>query len=173
VKHRGDALTESQSVEKKDDRQDSHIKPFLTIEPAEYMKDRVVYKIKVYDKLGDRQKLLYLATSTVGIVVAASVPAVINLGFDLVVPTVLSLIVTILVSAEKLFHFREHWRNYDEMAAFLRSEQLQFQTGSGEYKDKGEAFDRFVTRVEGAISNERKDTIEMRTQETNAGLQGS
>jgi hypothetical protein len=121
------------------------------------------------------RSIWYLATSLVGIVVAASVPAAINLGFDPVVPTILSLIVTILVSAEKLFHFREHWRNYDEMAAFLRSEQLQFQTGSSDYKDKDQdgdkAFCRLVTRVEQAISSERKDTIEMRTQESDVSRQ--
>ena len=168
----------SQTDAKDCDGQESHIKPKLKITPEEYMKDRVVYKINIYDELSKQQKRLYQATSLVGIVLAASVPVIINLDkFDQRVPTVLSLIVTILVSMEKLFHFREHWRNYDEMAAFLRSEQLQFQTRAGEYKEKDregdKAFDLFVTRIEQAISNERKDTIEMRTTETNAGLQGN
>ena len=168
----------SQTDAKDCDGQESHIKPKLKITPEEYMKDRVVYKINVYDELSKQQKRLYQVTSLVGIVLAASVPVIINLDkFDQRVPTVLSLIVTILVSMEKLFHFREHWRNYDEMAAFLRSEQLQFQTRAGEYKerdqDSDKAFDLFVTRIEQAISNERKDTIEMRTTETNAGLQGN
>lgn len=147
----------------------SHIKPQLSITPEEYMHDRVIYKMQVYDRLSKQQKLLYQTTSLVGIILAASVPVLINLGVDSIVPTVLSLIVTILVSVEKLFHFREHWRNYDEMAAFLRSEQLKFQTKAGEYARKDDnsdpSFQKFVTRTERAIIDERKETIEMRTRE--------
>jgi hypothetical protein len=69
-----------------------------------------------------------------------------------------------------LFHFREHWRNYDDIAAFLRSEQLHFQTLAGVYKEKAgkpdEAFRLFVRRIEEGIKEERSDTIEMRTRET-------
>jgi hypothetical protein len=165
-------MTASQIVAKDHDRQASHIKPHLSLTPEEYMEDRVVYKIKVYDRLSQQHRCRYQVTSLVSIVLAASVPVFINLDFSRLVPTLLSLIVTILVSMEKLFHFREHWRNYDEMAAFLRSEQLQFQTGAGEYKakdqDNDKVFHQFVARIEHAISSERKDTIEMRTQENNA-----
>lgn len=87
-------------------KQDSHIKEQLSITPEEYMKDRVVYKIKVYDRLSKQQERLYQTTSLVGIILAASVPVLINLQVNSIVPTVLSLIVTILVSMEKLFHFR-------------------------------------------------------------------
>lgn len=157
-------------VNKQDNgKSDSHIKPQLAITPEEYMKDRVVYKIQVYDKLSKQHKFRYQTTSLVGIILAASVPVLINLGVGTIVPTVLSLIVTILVSVEKLFHFREHWRNYDELAAVLRSEQLKFQTKAGEYAredhDADGIFKKFVTRIEQAISEERKETIEMRTRE--------
>lgn len=157
-----------QTIPRQSYKPDTHIKPDITISPDEYMQDRVIYKINLYDRLGDEQKWLYWGTSLVSIVLAASVPVLINLGVDVIIPTVLSLIVTILVAVEKLFHFREHWRNYDEIAAFLRSEQLLFQTGTGDYKEKEKscelAYQRFVTRVERAICNERADTIEMRTQ---------
>ena len=33
----------------------------------------------------------------------------------------MSLFVTVLVSAEKLFHFRQHWRNYDSIESYLRA----------------------------------------------------
>ncbi|MCG3156426.1 MAG: hypothetical protein DKINENOH_03050 [bacterium] len=210
-----DILIERSKQEK--DKQKSHIKPQLSITPEEYMMDRLVYKIHVYDRLSKRHELLYKATSLVGIILAASVPVLINLQVNSIVPTVLSLIVTILVSVEKLFHFREHWRNYDEMAAILRSEQLKFQTRAGEYAPKEQApdqnknfneaqnpeagepvtegqqtdgnqnvaetqnatsgkhvrkdhnsdsaFKMFVSRIEQAISDERKETIEMRTRE--------
>lgn len=114
----------------------SHIKSKLQITPQEYMQDRVIYKMDVYGKLGRKQKRLYQVTSFLGIVISASVPVLINLNVILIVPTLLSLAVTILVAAEKLFHFREHWRNYDSCASFLRSEQLLFQTKAGIYERK-------------------------------------
>ena len=89
-------------------KQDSHIKSTLSLSPEEYMNDRVVYKINNYVKKSERQKLFYHVTSVLAIVFAASVPVLINLGVNLVLPTILSLVVTILVSLEKLFHFREH-----------------------------------------------------------------
>jgi hypothetical protein len=147
----------------------SHIKSVLSISPEEYMKDRVVYKIDVYTKKSEQHKSWYQLTSVLGIILASSVPVLINLDVNVIVPTVLSLVVTILVSLEKLFHFREHWRNYDAIAAFLRSEQLQYQTLSGVYKEKagnpGDAFQAFVRRIEEGIKDERNDTIEMRTRE--------
>jgi len=149
---------------------ESHIKPQLSISAEDYMKDRVVYKINLYAKKSAQQKFWYQLTSVLGIICAASVPVLINLGVGVTVPTLLSLVVTILVSLEKVFHFREHWRNYDAIAAFLRSEQLQFQTVSGVYKEKAgkpeEAFRLFVRRIEEGIKEERNDTIEMRTRET-------
>ena len=149
--------------------QDSHIKSTLSISPDEYMNDRVVYKINKYVEKSERQKIYYQVTSIVAIVFAASVPVLINLGVNLVLPTILSLVVTILVSLEKLFHFREHWRNYDTIASVLRREQLEFQTLSGVYKKKDskldDTFPIFVRRIEEAIRAERNDTIEMRTSE--------
>lgn len=140
----------------------------LEILPEDYMRERVHFKMKVYTKLGDRHRWLYYITSFASIVCAAVVPVLISLGKDFQFhATVLSLLVTIFVSMEKLFHFRQHWRNYDSIESFLRSEQLYFQTKSGVYdkKDEKDAFELFVRRIEDAIKNEREQTIEMRTQE--------
>ena len=150
--------------------QNAHIKPQLSISPEEYMKDRVVYKINRYTEKSEQNKFWYQLTSVIAIICSASVPILINLGVAAIVPTILSLVVTLLVSLDKLFHFREHWRNYDAMAAFLRSEQLQFQTLSGPYRKKAsrpkEAFQLFAKNIETGIKEERNDTIEMRTKET-------
>jgi len=158
---------------------DAHIKPKLAIDPEEYMQDRAIYKMERYARKSMWHKYWYQWTSVAVIVFSASVPVLINLSdnvpvlntftFNILVPTLLSLAVTILVSLEKLFHFREHWRNYDAMAAFLRSEQLQFQTHSGAYREKSakpeDAFRHFVKRIEEGIKEERNDTIAMRTRE--------
>ncbi len=151
-------------------KEDSHISPALSISSQKYMEGRVVFKIKAYAKKSQQQKFWYQFTSFAAIVFGASVPVLINLGVDAIIPTILSLIVTILVSLEKLFHFREHWRNYDSIAAFLRTEQVQFQTQAGVYnrkrvKNQDEAFRLFVRRIEEGIKEERSDTIGMRTAE--------
>ena len=140
----------------------------LEISPEDYMRERVSYKMKAYGKLGKRHRWLYYITSFASIACAAIVPVLISLGTEYQrSATILSLLVTIFVSVEKLFHFRQHWRNYDSIESFLRSEQLYFQTHSGVYDKKNEkdAFELFVRRIEDAIKNEREQTIEMRTQE--------
>lgn len=140
----------------------------IEISSANYMRERVHYKMKLYGKLAKKHRWFYYIASFTSIVCAAIVPVLISLGKDFQFSaTILSLMVTILVSMEKLFHFRQHWRNYDSIESFLRSEQLYFQTRSGVYdkKDENEAFELFVRRIEDAIKNEREQTIEMRTQE--------
>lgn len=140
----------------------------LEISPEDYMRERVHYKMTRYGKISRKHRWFYYITSFASIVCAAIVPVLISLGNDFQLPaTILSLLVTIFVSVEKLFHFRQHWRNYDSIESFLRSEQLYFQTHSGVYDKKNEkdAFELFVRRIEDAIKNEREQTIEMRTQE--------
>ncbi|HQU84192.1 MAG TPA: DUF4231 domain-containing protein [Pyrinomonadaceae bacterium] len=141
----------------------------LKLTSKQYMRERVHYKMKVYGKLSKRHRWLYYISSFTSIVCAAVVPVLIVQTGDCYkfAATVLSLIVTILVSMEKLFHFRQHWRNYDSIESFLRSEQVYFQTRSGVYDKKKptEAFELFVRRIEDGIKNEREQTIEMRTQE--------
>lgn len=162
-------MNATQAITSEKSAEVSHIKPDLSISREEYMKDRVVYKINLYDKLSKEQKFRYQITSLVGIILSASVPALITVGVPSVIPTVLSVMVTILIAVEKLFHFREHWRNYDMLAAYLRTEQLKYQTGAGEYAKKAQdaekAYKLFVKRVERAIQDERNDTIGMRTGE--------
>jgi hypothetical protein len=138
----------------------------LKLNPEEYLKDRVIFKINLYLRLSRRQRWLYFISSTISIICAALVPVLISQKLELYA-TILSLIVTIFVSMEKLFHFREHWRNYDSIESFLRREQLYFQTQTGVYHKKSEAmaFNLFVKRVEEGIKQERDETIEMRTKE--------
>lgn len=164
-------MTENSVRGEKADKGD-HLQLELQISEEDYMKNRVVFKIKIYDKLSKRHRNRYYLFSVLSIIFAATVPVLINLDLGtvaLIVATFLSLAVTILVSLEKLFHFREHWKNYDMMAWVLRREQLYFQTKTGPYdegkQEKNQAFALFVKNVEEAIKNEREETIEMRTQE--------
>jgi hypothetical protein len=134
--------------------------------PEKYIETRVDFKTEVYRKKGDRYRWGYLITASAAAVAAATVPVLINLnGVPPIVPTLLSLLVTILVSLEGVFHLREHWKNYDLIKSFLRQESCLFQARAGAYRNKTphEAFVLLVERVEDGIAKERSQTIEMRT----------
>ncbi|MGH7597300.1 MAG: DUF4231 domain-containing protein [bacterium] len=141
--------------------------------PETYFGKRVEYKIDLYFKLSKQSKNRYYAVSATSIILSAIVPVVINLKiseilppvFQTLLPTVLSLMVTILVSLERLFQFREHWKNYDFAEESLRREKFLFQARTGEYKNLSdqEAFALFVNRFEDTIHRERAQTIEART----------
>lgn len=157
----------------------SHPSPETTtsIDPEKYMTRRVEHKISLYQRLSKQQKYRYHAVAAVTIMLAPLVPVTVNLFKEqTLVPTILSLALTILVGLEKLFLFREHWKNYDAAEESLRREKYLFQARSGVYEgrrnDKGvfepldsdEAFRLFVQRFEDRIHEEREETIEARTQ---------
>ena len=134
--------------------------------PAEYLQTRVDFKTEAYRRKGEHYRFGYQSTATVAAIAAAAVPVLINLkDVHAIVPTLLSLLVTILVTMEGIFHFREHWKSYDLMKSFLRQEACLFEAGAGAYRGKApnEAFVLLVERVEEAIAKERAQTIEMRT----------
>lgn len=133
----------------------------------DYIKTRVDFKTEAYRKKGERYRRGYLITACTSAVFAATVPVLINLApaVPKIVPTLLSLLVTILVGLEGIVHLREHWKNYDLIKSFLRQESCLFQARSGAYRKLAEAdaYVLLVERVEEAIAKERAQTIEMRT----------
>ena len=140
-----------------------------------YMNERVDFKINLYQWLSRRNKILYYLVGSGSIMLAATVPVAVNFFEQNLVPTILSLALTILVGLEKLFLFREHWKNYDYAEELLRREKYLFQARAGVYSgrknDNSEfeplsddvAFHLFVTNFESIIHDERSDTIEKRT----------
>jgi hypothetical protein len=133
--------------------------------PEEYLRTRVAFKTEAYRVKGTMYRWCYLTTATTSAVAAATVPVLINLTVDKIYPTILSLVVTVLVGIEGIFHWREHWKNYDLMKTFLRQEAYLFEAGAGAYRGKTpeDAFKLLVERVEDQISKERAQTIQMRT----------
>jgi hypothetical protein len=137
--------------------------------PDEYLKSRVRFKAEKYTAKGDMYRRCYLTTAVTSAIAAATVPVLINLNdVPLIYPTLLSLLVTILVGVEGIFHWREHWKNYDLMKSFLRQETFLYEAGAGPYRQKEppDAFTLLVERVEEEISKERAQTIQMRTART-------
>ena len=139
--------------------------PYSARTPEEYLQTRVDYKTDAYRIKGDMYRRWHLATATISAIAAAAVPVLINLNIPSIYPTMLSLLVTALVGAEGIFHWREHWKNYDLMKSYLRQEACLFQAKGGPYREQTEsaAFVLLVERVEEAIAKERAQTIQMRT----------
>ncbi len=155
---------------------DLSIEKYLNLSPEEYVTKRAAERINSYADAAKSQSRWYYGTSTAAIIGSAIVPVLVNLGKQLtnvgidpvLATTIISLIVTILVSAEKLFRFREHWRSYETVAAALRYEQLLFQTRAGKIYGKTGAteeqlFPQFVKRFEGLILEEKNMRIAMET----------
>lgn len=96
--------------------------PSISVRNVEdYLRTRVDFKIDAYRKKGDMYRCCYLSTSATSAIAAATVPVLINLhDLPSIYPTLLSLLVTVLVGIEGIFHWREHWKNYDLMKSFLR-----------------------------------------------------
>lgn len=132
-----------------------------------YINDRLGNKINIYNKLGDNYKRIFWLTTSISLICAALVPVLINQEGCEVWATGLSLVVTITVGLQGIFHPREHWRNYDMISATLRREEMLFSTQSGEYEklDEKQRFHLLVRHVEEFIAREREETIIMRTSE--------
>lgn len=142
----------------------------LRWEPETYLKERVYFKIAAYTKKANRYRWWHTLFAIAIAIGAASVPVLINISESDFLPTLVSLIVTILVGIEGVIHFRGHWRNYDLMKTFLRTEANLFRAKAGIYKEftsESSAFIHFVERIEEEIAKERSQTIEMRTSQSN------
>lgn len=134
--------------------------------PEAYLRTRVDFKIEAYRSKGQMYRWCYLTSATLSCIAAAIVPVLINWkDMPPLYPTLLSLLVTILVGIEGIFHWRDHWKNYDLMKSFLREESYLYQAGAAAYRGKtpSAAFTLFVERIEHEIASERARTVQMRT----------
>lgn len=138
---------------------------------SDYTKDRLQHKINIYYKKANKNKGYYYIVALLIAASAAFVPVLVNLDFKFinieskVWATVFSLLVSIGVAVQEIFHFREHWRNYNLIDSNLRSEEMLFSMSAGAYADKKEEEKTkiFVQRIEELIRDERWETINMRT----------
>ena len=137
----------------------------VEISPTSYLEERVDFKIDLYKRLSRKQRNLYYLVSSLAIILAASAPVAVNVADGKLIPTVAGLLVTILFGLEKLFLFREHWKNYDLAEESLLKEKYLFQSKAGPYAEIGdeESFRLFVENFEARINEERTETIEART----------
>ena len=137
-----------------------------------YMKERVQYKIKIYDKKAHSYRRWYYFLAVTTAICATLVPLLINLQIPenwvidkYTAATALSLYVSVGVALQEIFRFREHWRNFDLIYANLRREQMLFSGSARPYAEKAEKIKQelFIENIEELIKNERWETINMQT----------
>jgi Protein of unknown function (DUF4231) len=140
---------------------------FKSMQADEYVQQRVMQFSEWYDKKAVSAKSAYLRSRTTSVVGALLVPIAANLsfaGYDTYktgVITVLSLLVSISVALDGVYHFGDQWKNYRSTEQFLSRERFLFQTGEGPYRGMAaeDAFLLFVERCEGQIASENSATL--------------
>jgi hypothetical protein len=110
---------------------------FKGMQAEEYIKQRVDQFIGWYDKKAVKMKGAYLKIRTLAVVGALLVPVAANLtvqGYEpykTAATTIISLLVSIVVALDSVYHFGDQWRNYRSTEQLLSREEVLFQTGEG------------------------------------------
>jgi hypothetical protein len=140
---------------------------FKTMQAEDYVKQRVIQFVEWYDKKAVSAKSAYLRLRTISVVGALIVPIAANVNFvgydpyKTVVITAISLLVSVSVALDGVYHYGDQWRNYRSTEQFLSRERFLFQTGEGPYRNMAadDAFLLFVERCEGQIASENSATL--------------
>lgn len=158
------------------------LKYYQQMTAAEYINDRVLYKIKLYYLFGKRNKLWYNVIAILSIIAGLLIPLSLSLDMEYSreYATFLSLFAGGLISLEAaVFNFKEKFKSYKKTEDQLTNELILFQTNTEPYnfksqrEDSIDIFRLLVSRVESIILKERDDTIEkitrMSLDQVNAG----
>src|SRR5258706_12706076 len=98
---------------------------FKSMQPEDYVQQRVIQFTGWYDKKAVSAKSAYLRLRTSSVVGALIVPIAANLNFvgyepyKTAVITILSLLVSISVALDGVYHFWDQWRNYRSTEQYL------------------------------------------------------
>ena len=140
---------------------------FKSMQPEQYLAERVDQFQNWYDKKAVKAKSAFLRIRSASVVGAVLVPVVANAAFigdsdtRAWLTTGLGLLVSISVALDSVFHFGDQWKNYRSTEQFLSREKFLYRTGEGPYKgmNDADAFILLVERCEAQISAENSATL--------------
>ena len=140
---------------------------FKSMKPEEYISQRVEDMRQWYDGKASESKKMYLNIRTIAVAGAVIVPVLANVtipgigAYQTLPTTLVSLMVSLAVALDSVFHFGDQWKNYRSSEQFLKSEVFLFRTGEGVYKGMEEdpAFLLFIERCEAQIAAENAATL--------------
>ncbi len=156
------------------------LREFGSMNPHEYVDERINQFREWYDKKATKAKRNYLYMRTITVLGGAMVPVLINMtdkehDWLKYITSAISLLVVILVSLESVFHYREQWKNYRSTEQLLAREYFNYSSAEGPYKmmTKEEAFLLLVDRTENAIESENASTLNVMTTVSESKATGS
>jgi len=139
---------------------------FKSMTAEEYILQRVNQFQEWYDKKAVGAKSSYLAIRVTAVIGSVLVPVAANVipqfpDWSRGLTTGLSLVVSLAVALDSVYHYGDQWKNYRSTEQFLSREKFLFQTGEGPYKDMEpeKAFVLLVERCEAQIAAENSATL--------------
>lgn len=133
---------------------------FLPMDVQTYLNERMADQLKYYEGAANKAKKAHHRTQTTIIVLGVVVPVIVNLpeklGPELVTlsVTLMTLAIAILTGLSNFRKWGDLWLSFRMTEELLKYEKFNFLTGSGDYQDRGTAFNAFVNKVESIISAE-------------------
>src|SRR5947209_7417894 len=111
----------------------------------QYLNGRWQQQRDYYSRQSARNKQWYqnlLLFSTVGALV---VPVLLNIAdVPKAVPTILSVLVSVALALESVYHYGDNWRTFRQALEALKEERVLFDAGVEPYTDPQTAFPLFV-----------------------------
>jgi len=138
---------------------------FRSMSAEEYISQRVEQFQKWYDAKAIQAKSRYLRSRIIAVTGAAIVPVVANAIPDPAITryatTIISLIVSLTVALEGVYHFGDQWKNYRSTEQLLSREKFLFRAGEGPYEETepARALPLRVERCEAQIAAENSATL--------------
>ncbi len=132
----------------------------LSLQPNEYIKNRLNDQISWYDKKSATQKKWYYWSKVITLICTASIPVISvafrHQSFTVIITAVIAAIATITEGILTLTKWHEKWIAYRSNAEALKHEKYSYLTSSGVYSNlnNNDKFHTLVDRTENIISNE-------------------
>ena len=130
------------------------------MDEKQYIKDRVDDQFNFFDKKSESSQRKYRVWRVILIILSVSIPFLTlltewqqNIKYIVAATGVL---IGAIEGFLGLYKFQEDWVNNRKAAESLKREKFLFLTKAGAYKNEG-AFDLFVSRIEGILSQENKN----------------
>ncbi len=99
-----------------------------------------------------------LVTSSIGAII---VPVLFNMPeIPKWVPTILSILVSVALALDNIYHFGDNWRTFRQTLEGLKQERVFFDAGIEPYSDPQTALPLFVQRCEAFMGKEQKRYFE-------------
>jgi hypothetical protein len=133
---------------------------------ANYITERVDEYKDWYDKKAVQMKPRFLGLRMISTVGSVLVPIAANARPEFptatrIATTVISLMVSVAIAFDSVYHFGDQWKNYRATEQFLSREKFLFVTGEGPYRglEASQAHLLLVERCEAQIASENSATL--------------